>query len=120
MVFACEESFHLAGGLCLEAWQNVRVNIESEPDLGVSEHVGNHLRMDALNQHEGGGAVSQIVIAGVLKPSLHQQAVEVDTRRARVKETANYTDSGILFKNDRVTTTFRSRSARYWRRCRPQ
>ena len=49
------------GRIVLEAWQDVRVDIQGDVDLGVTQSLLNNLGMGTLLNHETGGSVSRAV-----------------------------------------------------------
>ncbi len=57
-------------GLGLHGGEHVRIRVEGDPDAGVPQALGDHLRMDSLEQHECGVGVAQVMKADVGEPRI--------------------------------------------------
>lgn len=59
------------------AGYHVAVGVEGDADVGVPEHLGDDLRVDALREQQGGAGVPQVVEANVRQPRLLEERLEV-------------------------------------------
>ena len=53
----------LVGGLFLHRWNGMRIGVERDADVGVSEPFGDHLGMDSRPESESRMGVAQIMKA---------------------------------------------------------
>lgn len=80
----CEQFVEGADRLGLHRWEDVRVGVECDPDARVPEPLGDDLRVDALQEHQGRMGVAEVVEPDVREPLLPAEPVPAGGQRVGV------------------------------------